>query len=274
MPSKLLLASAIMSLFTTAKTHAGIPLQDMYMSNSDGVVYHIDGSTLHATEVFQFNNTNWPVQIEYMKDGRIGGNLTDRIDAFDLDTGIQETLVYSTEFDTNSQIGHATGLAVLDDGRLMTTVLFHYSTSLWTGAGFYDPSTQSVSGIRDSTALVQDLHHLHGSTMLVSFTRSDEPRYYLYDYIAGTVFDIRDSGIPLNSFVENNGQLFALSDNGELYQFDYLTGALSLHGTITGFKGDSNSITIPSPTTFAPIAVGLLLSQRRRSLHSNHSLNP
>ncbi|MDF1870510.1 MAG: hypothetical protein P1U30_08985, partial [Phycisphaerales bacterium] len=78
-------AATIAALLVTLSANAGITLSDMYMSNSDGVVYRVDGATLQATEVFQFNNfTNWPIQIAYLGDGVIAGNRSHRIDTYDL----------------------------------------------------------------------------------------------------------------------------------------------------------------------------------------------
>jgi len=254
--------AAVAVILAPLSANAGITLSDMYMSNSDGVVYRVDGTTLQATEVFQFNDIRWPVQIEYMGNGQIAGNMTIRIDAYDLNTGVQETLVTSTDFDPQAEFALASGLEILDDGSIMTSVWFVIATALWAGTGFYDPATQTATSNNYGYLIVNDLYQIDGSLTLASVGTNTVS---IYDYETEVVIDTYTSDIPINSFIENNGHLLVLSDNGELYQFDYLTGAMSLHGTITGFEGDSNSITIPTPSSLALIGLGLgALARRRR----------
>jgi len=259
--------TAVVAVFLAPlSANAGITLSDMYMSNTDGVVYRVDGTTLQATEAFQFHSTGWPnLQIEYLGDGIVAGTLSNHVDTYNTITGTQEHLFNAIDFDTlgEAQIANTSGLAVLDNGSIMTSVLFWVGSALYGGTGIYDPSSQTVS-TWGGFLIVNDLHQIEGSLTLAALETTASNRISIFDYEAELLIDSYTIDTPINSFIENNGQLLVLSDNGELYQFDYLTGALSLHGTITGFEGDSNSITIPSQSSIAMLGLGMLVCTKRR----------
>ncbi len=250
---------------------AGIPLHDMYLANTEGAVYHVNGLTLEATQVSQITIPDEnpilldpEIQIEYLGDGRIAVALDRHIDILNVSTGIQEREVSAV--DLFHQAGGATvsGLARLDNGALLTAGLyFDEQANIGGGSRIYDPNTGTVQYLQNGHSFPVDVHAIDGLMTIATVTR-DFGRVAFFDYDTDTEVQVFDVEFPILSFIENNGELFALSTGGQLYTFDLQTLEMSLHGTITGFDGIASSITIPTPSTLACVGVLSLTGNRRR----------
>jgi len=258
---------------------AEIPLHDMYLANTEGAVYHINGLTLEATLVSQINIPDKlpflidpEIQIEYLGNDRIAVALDRHIDILNINTGIQERAISAVEMYQGAIVATITGLARLDDGTLLTSGVAAVSTSLYFHEIIYDPQTDTSHRTpMQGSQIPVDIHAIDG-LMTVSSISREIGRIAFFDYENDFDRQIFDVEFPILSFIENNGELFALSTGGQLYTFDLQTLEMSLHGTITGFDGIASSITIPAPSTFACIGVlSLAGSRRRRSVHGPKS---
>lgn len=249
---------------------AEIPLHDMYLANTEGAVYHVNGLTLEATLVSQINIPDElpvlidpEIQIEYMGNDRIAVALDRHIDILNINTGIQERAISAVEMYQGAIVATITGLARLDDGTLLTSGVAAVSTSLFSHEIIYDPQTDTSYRTPMQGGLSVDIHAIDG-LMTVSSISRDFGGIAFFDYENDFDRQIFDVEFPILSFIENNGELFALSTGGQLYTFDLQTLEMSLHGTITGFDGIASSITIPAPSTLACIGVLSLAGSRRR----------
>lgn len=250
---------------------AEIPLHDMYLANTEGAVYHINGLTLEATLVSQINIPDEnpvlldpEIQIEYLGNDRIAVALDRHIDILNVSTGIQEREVSAVDLFHQSIAATVSGLARLDNGALLTAGLYYNDGfALGRGSRIYDPNTGTVQYLQDGHTFPVDIHAIDGLMTVATVTR-DFGRVAFFDYDTDTEVQVFDVEFPILSFIENNGELFALSTGGQLYTFDLQTLEMSLHGTITGLDGIASSITIPAPSTFACIGVLSLAGSRRR----------
>jgi hypothetical protein len=250
----------------------GIPLHDMYLANTEGAVYHVNGLTLEATQVSQITIPDEnpvlidpEIQIEYLGNGRIAIALDNHIDILNINTGIQERAVSAADMYQGAVVASISGLAQLDDGTLLTSGVAVVSTAIKFAPRIYDPQTDTSYGtLRQGPAFLVDIHAIDG-LMTVSSLSSEFGRVAFFDYDTDTEAQVFDVEFPILSFIENNGELFALSTDGQLYTFDLQTLEMSLQGTITGFDGIASSITIPTPSTLACVGVlSLAVSRRRR----------
>lgn len=250
---------------------AGLPLNDMYLANTEGAVYHVNGLTLEATQVSQITIPDEnpvildpEIQIEYLGDGRIAVALDRHIDILNVTTGIQEREVSAVDLFFQASGATVSGLARLDNGALLTAGLYVDSQhNIGDGSRIYDPNTGTVQILQDGFTFPVDIHAIDGLRTVSSATR-DFGRVVFFDYDTDTEVQVFDVEFPILSFIETNGQLFALSTGGQLYTFDLQTLEMSLHGTITGFDGIASSITIPTPSTLACVGLLSLAGCRRR----------
>lgn len=252
-------------------TVAGIPLHDMYLANTEGTVYHINGLTLEATQVSQITIPDEnpvlvdpEIQIEYLGNDRIAVALDNHIDILNINTGVQERAISAVDMYQGAIAASISGLARLDDGTLLTSGLAVINTALKFAPRIYDLQTDTSYGtLRQGPAFLVDIHAIDG-LMTVSSTSSEFGRVAFFDYENDFDEQVFDVEFPILSFIENNGELFALSTGGQLYTFNLQTLEMSLHGTITGFDGIASSITIPTPSTLAFVGVLSVAGCKRR----------
>lgn len=262
--------TAILSLTAISLSGAAqAGLGGLYLETTDSRLWWVDGGTLqaheirHLPEVFGTPPGFLVRDIHYLGNDRfVLGSANQEISILDLsddsvvqadlDFGDQHLLFGSAGFTTDAQ------------GRLVTSGVFTdgppyslYNADLAHGVGDRLETLGLGNGIPEDIALMgasdQLLYMLHNDSLRV------------VDRTSGiTIHESDYSGLYLTSFIETEGSIYALGDEGMLYEIDQTTYGLSEYGQIEGFNGFILSGTVPSPGALGMLGFAGLVGTRRR----------
>lgn len=249
------------------QSNAIAQLQNSYLTNDSGTIFYLDEDTLVATEVAQLQGAGTINDILYMGNGQLIANLTFGVASYDFNTNIQATLFSAQDVQSEpSGIPLVSGLALQSDGNVYFTSMLHGPSGLHFAGATYNPGTQDIDLIEGSSInyLYFDHHEISPNRMLGA--RGNQHGVDIFDPSTGVLESTYSLGIDVRSFVESNGDLYILSDGGNLYTFDYTNGSTEFYGNITGYTGSLFGITIPAPSTLAALGFGVFTGTRRRRI--------
>jgi len=258
--------AAVAAISVAAQSQSFAQLQDLFITNSAGVVYQLNGQTLQATELFQLQDAGLINEIMYMGDGQLIANLTFAVASYDMNTNTQTTLFTSQQaLGSNEGIANVAGLALQSDGNLYYTAKHFTQAGSFNYGGLYDMNTQTNSLIAGSDAgtLYADHFELSPGRMLGANPTSQS--IDIFDPTTGAVEAAYSVGSAVASFVESNDELYILSSAGDIFTFDYTNGDTEFYGSINGTTGNLIGMTVPAPSSLAFMGLGLgALARRRR----------
>jgi len=255
------------TLFITvvATSAASAQLQDSYLSDGNGTIFHLDSDTLVATEVGQMQIGNLFTDMEYLGDGRIVVNSAFAMMSYDLNTSTQTTLFTSQEVQSEpSGVSLLSGLTLQSDGDLYFTSLLHGPSGRHFAGATYDPNTESIDLLAGSPFpyLYLDHHEISPGRMLG--TESETRTIDIFDPSTGIVETSYTLDLEVYSFVEFDDVLFVLTSGNHLYTFDHTSGATEFYGTITGTSDALLGITVPTPSSAVAAGLAAMMYTRRR----------
>jgi outer membrane protein assembly factor BamB len=265
--SRLTRFAAIAAVCVVAQSQSFAQLQDVYIANSSGTIYQIDGQTLQATEVAQLQNAGTINEILYVGNGQLIANLTFGMVSYDFNTDTQTTLF--TAQDANGEPGGISllsGLAQRSDGDIYFTSFLQSPTIFEYSGTTYNPNTQEINIINGSpnNALYVDHFEISPDRMLGVVDAS--PFVDIFNPQTGVLETTLSLGITMTSFVESNGDLYILTRDGDIFAFDYTNGNTEFYGSITGTTGTLFGMTVPAPSSLGLLGLGLgVFTRRRRS---------
>lgn len=237
-------------------------LGNLYVTNSSGQLYQVDGGTLQATQIAQLQNAGTINEIEYIGNGQIAANLTFAVSMYDLSTNVQSTLFTAPDVYGNpGGFQYLSGLAQLDNGELYMSTHSATPDNFIYRAHSYNLQNDSFTEYADAPEnLPFDHHQLADGTML-TISGSD---LYLHDLNSGAIMNSYSLGFFGVSFFETGGQIYLLSVDADIYSLDTSDGSTSFYGAVSGVTGNAVGATIPSPSGLALFGMVAALSSKRR----------
>ncbi|MFK7758975.1 MAG: hypothetical protein AB8C13_03390 [Phycisphaerales bacterium] len=253
-------------------THGFAGLSDMYITDSTGEIYFVDGNTLEATSLAQLENAGTINDILYLGNGKILANLTYAIVSYDLNTGIQETLI-----NTNGNLGqpgsfvYSSGLTRRTDGEIYLGI-----TELLNPVGLdvygisYNTLSQELSEVGAIPFPASyDFYELSNGNMIGFGTTGVST---LFNPNTGVIEAIFDLDIQATSFVQSLDELYVVAADGSLHTFDITDGSTEFYAQISGVDAPvfgasiaiSNAALIPAPASMIVLTGGLGFGFRRR----------
>jgi hypothetical protein len=260
------------TLALTSLASAG--LSDMYVTNDRGELYFVDGNTLQATSVGQLSNSEFVNDILYVGDGKIIANMTFALVSYDLNTGVQDTILYASDLPNEvPALMHTWGLARTNNGELYfgVTALANSPEETSYYGTTYDPSTgTTVQNAHVPHIASTDYYELGNGNML----EINDPTDSLVEFDPHTGSIVREltNGVTAVSFIQSHDSLFLLTAWGRLHEIDLSDGSLSFYGQISGYEyyimggsiADPTARLVPSIPTVTTMSGLLCLGLRRR----------
>jgi hypothetical protein len=262
---KLNIMSALCAFYVTPAL-AGVGLNDFYVANLSGDVYLVNGDTLSASSAFSFQGVGLFNEMLYAGNNEFYAMGINGLFRYDANSGMQENLVTLTDKYTGGTYW-GSGLAMSPSDRVyfsIWSVTADHPGVVQFGVE-YDPSNDDLTEVatfQTSQGTYIDHHFLDDHTLLSANYTSRQIR--VNDADTGADIAQFELGYSVVSMFEQRGQIFTISDDGELYAFDALNGSSSLLGQISGFSGDLVGATIPAPAGVALLGMGGLICARRR----------
>ena len=246
---------------------------DFYVAGADARIYSVDLNTLEASEVFQIltPGRGGINEILYTGDDTMLVNVTGQLVQYNMVTS-EVHVVFDVSDHYTSGFQYTAGLARTFDDRIGMSVYETYDVGGQAFYSTYDPfagTYEAVTPIDSDAALYFDLHQIaNGEMIAVHALHGTVTRFSALD---GSVFEEYQLGIEPASLFEVQGQLYMLSSQFELYQFDILSGQADYIGQLSGTVGDAIGATtgvafrIPTPGVATTLAMaGLVITRRRR----------
>ncbi len=257
---------ATLFIALVAATPASAQMQDAFLASDRGVIYHLDGETLVATEVGQMEDAGSTNDIVYLGNGRIAANLLFAAVSYDVTTNTQTTLFTAQDVQSEpSGISLMSGLALQSNGDLYFTSVLHSPSGLHHAGATYNPVSEDINLVEGSPNihLYIDHHELSPGRMLGAVSGSDVVE--VFDPLTGIAESSYNLGAEVRSFVQFGDALFFLSSDNQLFTFDHHTGTAEFYGDIQGTNATLFGITVPAPSSAIGVALaGILCTRRRR----------
>jgi len=257
-----------LTAFTAAmsiSTYSLGDLNDLYVTNSNGQVYHVDGNTLQATEAVQLQGAETINEILYLGNGQLVANLSFGMAVYDFNTQSQTSIFSSqTEFGIPGSFTYTSGLAQRSNGDVYfaVNVLADQPNSQYYGVS-YNLNTNTATQLADvpGVALI-DHHELSSGQMLTA--SYNEQSVTVFNPDSGVVDATYSIGLSIASFVQSNDAIYFLTQAGELHTFDPTDGSSAFYGSISGVSGSFIGATIPAPSSLVLLGTSLFTATRRQ----------
>lgn len=259
--------TALCVLSVGSQAIAGIGNTNFWVTNSQGEVYYVNGNNLNASSVHQITSDGLINDIAYVSETSMLANMTGTIVSVDLMTGQEQVIFNADDHYPNASANFTAGLARTGpDGVYFSVHSVNSDGSLQSVAGSVNPQTfgyQQLTPFNAQIGVVIDHHQLSGTRMMSANSTND--RIYIHSLNTGVIEQVYDLNYDIVSFMENDGQIFTLSEQGVLYRFNADNGLSVEIGAISGITGSIIGGTIPAPSALATLGLaGMFCSRRRR----------
>ena len=173
-----------------------------------------------------------------------------------------------------------TFVAKIQNGSLLNEIVYAGNNQYYYTAGQDIGIINIATGVKSvvvnvSSGFDENISYITGMTRtsnnelfmgVKTYSQNGNPTYQTsYNMDTGAFDQSFFVGYGVVSFIELEGELFALTKEGAFYNFDYADGSSTYYGTITG-AGTSliGTAVIPAPSSFALLAIAGIASSRRR----------
>jgi hypothetical protein len=256
---------AALAASISMSTYSYGDLSDLYVTNSNGQVYHVDGNTLQATEAVQLQDAGTINEILYLGNGQLVANLSFGVSIYDFNTQTQTSLFSAQEeFGIPGSFTYTSGLAHRSNGDVYfaVNVLADQPNSQYYGVS-YNLNTNTATQLADVPGVALIDHHELSSEQMLTASYNDQS-VTVFNPDSGVVDATYSLGLAIVSFVQSNDAIYFLTQSGELHTFDPTDGSTGFHGSISGVSGSFIGATIPAPSSLILICTSLFTATRRR----------
>ncbi len=254
-------ATAASVVLFPAVASAGI--SDFLITNSQGLVYQVDGDTLAATEVIQLQDAGSINEIMYIGDNQVMSNVFGRLSVTDLSTGVTDVV-----FNTNDYFGpgihYANGLAMTQSGDIFVSMHSKGPDFSDQFGALINVENQTLTTLENFSQFefYLDNHQIEENIFLGADWNNG--RIDILNSNTGEILSETSFGFDPVSFFESNGVVYAVAKEGGLYSYDYATNSVDFMGDITGAGTSIIGATVPAPGSMVVLS-SLVLGISRRN---------
>lgn len=258
---KMFMLTAIGAGMAACSVNANAGMAGFYITTASGEMYSVNGNTLAATLVKDFNSS--PNEMLYLGDGDFLINETFALRKYNINSD-QSEIVFTIDQAYSTGFAYTSGLALGPNGEITSSVRHVTSEASRSVIVHYNLDTEVFyeSIEHNESSLLFDQHYISATELLTADFESQT--ISVLDANTGNFDAIYNVGFGVVSFFESDGAIFALGKEGGLYTFDANDGSTQFVGNITGAGSSLIGATIPSPGTLATIGLGGLFASRRR----------